>query len=64
MPLYDFNVYLINILMLQDIFSIDLINGVYWSLLIEVKFYIIIPFIFVINKKYTKNNRLYVDYNG
>ena len=52
---YDFRTYLINAFMLQDIFKVDLVVGVYWSLLIEIKFYLIIAILYFYLKKYFKN---------
>jgi peptidoglycan/LPS O-acetylase OafA/YrhL len=43
--------YLINLSMLQDIFHVKNLNPVFWTLLIEIKFYIIIAVIFMLLKK-------------
>lgn len=40
-PPYDAATVFINILLLQDLAKADLLNGVYWTLLIEAKFYLV-----------------------
>jgi len=73
---YDIKTYFVNMLMLQDIFGIPLIVGVYWTLLIEIKFYLIIPILVYLGYKYKKDvldyvfiamiilNILYMEYRG
>jgi len=47
---YDLFTYMANIFMVQDLVGSKLINGVYWTLLLEIKFYFFIPIIFILNK--------------
>jgi len=48
---YSFKEYLYNILMIQDFLYSPFVSNVYWTLLIEIKFYFLIPLIFLFDKK-------------
>lgn len=56
----SFKNYLLNLTMFQNYFGIENIDGVYWSLFVEMKFYIFIitPFLFL--KKFFKINLIHL----
>ena len=39
---WNLKLLLANLFMVQDVFGQDMLNGVYWTLLIEIKFYVFI----------------------
>ena len=61
-PRYDVSVkqLIFNLTMFQDYFGVDSIDGVYWSLVIEMRFYIMIALLLIANKfkKVTMNTFL------
>jgi len=42
---------LVNMTMLQDFFGIEHIDGVFWTLMIEIKFYVLMAFVFLIGAR-------------
>ncbi len=41
---WNLKLFLANLFMVQDVFGQELLNGVYWTLLIEIKFYVFLAF--------------------
>lgn len=53
-PKFSFPVYLANFFLVSDVFRTESISGVYWTLLIEVKFYVVIAiYFFFLKNRYS-----------